>query len=187
MQGHLFTGQLVKLTAYKAEDIAVMEKWHEDDVYLRNVDTDIAFPKSKSEIESDLKSHSNSFEFALRTLDKDELIGFVAIHSIEWNNQKGLLAIGIGEAKNRNKGYGSDALKVILRYAFHELNLNRVGLDVIEYNPGGVRAYEKAGFKHEGRLRSAVNRDGKFYDLLNMGILRSEWTGAEHSELDVVK
>jgi RimJ/RimL family protein N-acetyltransferase len=61
--------------------------------------------------------------------------------------------------------------------------LNRVGLDVIEYNPGGIRAYEKAGFKHEGSQRSAVYRDGKFFDLINMGILRSEWTSTEQSDL----
>ncbi|TGA99386.1 N-acetyltransferase [Sporolactobacillus shoreae] len=85
------------------------------------------------------------------------------------------LAIGIGEAKNRNKGYGTDALKVILHYAFHELNLNRVSLDVIEYNAWAIHAYEKVGFQHEGRMRDAVLRDGKSYDRLIMGILRSEW------------
>lgn len=64
---------------------------------------------------------------------------------------------------------------LILRYAFHELNLNRVGLDVIEYNERGIRAYQKAGFQLEGRVRQAVHRDGKIYDRINMGILRSEW------------
>jgi RimJ/RimL family protein N-acetyltransferase len=97
------------------------------------------------------------------------------IHSIEWNNRSGLLAIGIGEQENRNKGYGSDALQLILRYAFHELNLNRVGLDVIEYNEKAIHTYEKAGFQHEGRLRAAVYRDGKSYDRILMGILRTEW------------
>ncbi len=175
MSDSLFYGSLVRLAARRTDDIDVMVRWYEDAEYLRNVDTDIALPKSKNQLEAEENNESTSIEFRLRTIDKDDLIGFVALHSIEWNNHSGLLAIGIGESQNRNKGYGTDALKIILRYAFHELNLNRVGLDVIEYNTRAIRAYEKAGFRHEGKMRAAVNRDGKFYDRLIMGILRSEW------------
>ena len=81
------------------------------------------------------------------------------------------LAIGIGDANNRNKGYSTDALQLILRYGFDELNLNRIGLDVIEYNHKGIRAYEKGLSQLEGRMRLAVYRDGNSYDLLVMGIL----------------
>ncbi|MFE7376761.1 GNAT family N-acetyltransferase [Bacillus cereus] len=97
----------------------------------------------------------------VQTIDKDRLIGFVAIHSIAWKNCTGLLSIGIGESSNRNKGYGSDALKLILRYAFHELNLDRVGLEVIEYNEGGKR--------------SVIYRDGKRFDVIVMGVLHNDW------------
>ncbi|MFX3636561.1 MAG: GNAT family N-acetyltransferase [Candidatus Pristimantibacillus sp.] len=163
------------MTAPRAEDIQVMALWMEDSEYLRNVDTDIAVPMSEKQMESESEPNHQEVYFRLRTLEDDELIGFVSIHSMEWNNRIGVLAIGIGEASNRNRGYGSDALKLILRYAFHELNLNRVGLDVIEYNAKGIHVYEKAGFQHEGRVRAAVQRDGKTYDRLMMGMLRSEW------------
>ncbi|MXO81399.1 GNAT family N-acetyltransferase, partial [Paenibacillus sp. OT2-17] len=111
----------------------------------------------------------------LRTLADDVLIGFVAIHGIEWNNRSGQLAIGIGNTDYRGKGFGAEAVGLILRYAFYELNLNRVGLDVIEYNTQAIRTYEKAGFQLEGRVRSAVLRDGNSYDRIMMGILYSEW------------
>ncbi|GIN85207.1 N-acetyltransferase [Heyndrickxia sporothermodurans] len=172
---HLFHGELVKLTGVRDEDFALMMKWGEDAEYLRNVDTDIAIPKTKQQFEAESTSSSNSFYFQVRTIQEDQLIGFVVIHSIEWNNRAGMLAIGIGEAKNRNKGYGTGALRLILRYAFHELNLTRVGLDVIDYNKRAIRAYEKVGFQQEGRLRSAVFRDGESYDRVLMGILYSEW------------
>lgn len=172
---NLFYGESVKLTATRAEDIQVMALWMEDSEYLRNVDTDIAMPMSEKQMESEPEPNHQEAYFRLRTLEDDELIGFVSIHSIEWNNRIGVLAIGIGDASNRNRGYGTDALKLILRYAFHELNLNRVGLDVIEYNVKGIHVYEKVGFQHEGRVRAAVHRDGKTYDRLMMGILRSEW------------
>ena len=85
------------------------------------------------------------------------------------------MGIGIGERQDWNNGYGTDAMQVILRYAFMELNLRRVTLNVFEYNPRAIRSYEKAGFRHEGRIRQYLNRDGQRWDILYMGILREEW------------
>ncbi|MBM6619628.1 GNAT family N-acetyltransferase [Bacillus suaedaesalsae] len=172
---NFFHGTLVKLTAPKPGDVEMMAKWHEDAEYLRNVDTDIAKIKTINQLEEEESRNTGSFYFRVRTLENDELIGFVVIHSVEWNNRSGMLAIGIGDSTFRGKGYGTDTIKLILQYAFHELNLNRVGLDVIEYNEKGIRAYEKAGFKQEGKMREAVWRDGEHYDRVIMGILRSEW------------
>jgi RimJ/RimL family protein N-acetyltransferase len=172
---NLFYGDRVILSIAREEDTEIMVRWGEDSEYLRNVDTEIAFPKTKEQLATEGKTDLNEVYFRLRTIDDDHLIGFVAVHSIEWNNRTGLLAIGIGDSSNRNKGYGSDALKLILRYAFLELNLDRVGLEVIEYNKGGIRAYEKVGFQQEGRKRSVVYRDGKRYDSIVMGVLRPEW------------
>lgn len=76
--------------------------------------------------------------------------------------------------EHRGNGYGTDALRVMLRYAFNELNLNRVGLDVISYNESTIRAHEPVRFTVEGRMRQAVLRDGQAYDRVIMGILRSE-------------
>ncbi|RFU68354.1 GNAT family N-acetyltransferase [Bacillus sp. V59.32b] len=176
---NLFHGEFVKLSAVREGDADIMAKWGEDPEYLRNVDTDTALPISKQQYENEGESDPNEAYFRLRTIEDDELIGFGVIHSIEWNNRAGILSIGIGEAKYRNKGYGTDALKLILRFAFYELNLNRVGLYVIEYNKRGIHVYEKAGFQHEGRRRSAVHRDGKMYDGIMMGILRSEWEATQ--------
>jgi RimJ/RimL family protein N-acetyltransferase len=172
----LFIGDRVKLTAPREDDVEIMVKWGEDAEYLRNVDTDMALPKTKEDWAEEGSTGSNtSVYFRLRTIEQDELIGFAVIHSIEWNNRAGVLAIGIGQAQHRTKGYGTDALKLILRYAFHELNLDRVGLEVIDYNKGGIKAYEKVGFQLEGRKRSMVYRDGKRFDVIVMGILREEW------------
>jgi RimJ/RimL family protein N-acetyltransferase len=66
-------------------------------------------------------------------------------------------------------------MRLVLRFAFGELNLNRLTLDVFEYNPRAIRSYESAGFKHEGRGRGWLKRDGRRWDMVYMGILRSEW------------
>jgi RimJ/RimL family protein N-acetyltransferase len=85
------------------------------------------------------------------------------------------VGIGIGERAYWGKGYGTDAMKVALRFAFTEINLERVTLNVFEYNPRAIRSYEKAGFKHEGRMRGALLKDGRRWDMIYMGILREEW------------
>jgi len=85
------------------------------------------------------------------------------------------VGLGIGERDFWGRGYGTDVMKLILRYAFMEINLRRVTLTVFEYNPRAIRSYEKAGFRHEGRLRKLLHRDGRRYDELFMGILREEW------------
>ncbi|MCZ6926028.1 MAG: GNAT family protein [Rickettsia endosymbiont of Ixodes persulcatus] len=110
INSNLFYGNSVKLSLPREEDVEIMLSWGEDSEYLRNVDIEIALPKTKEQLVSEGKTDLNEVYFRLRTIDKDRLIGFVAIHSIEWNNRTGLLSIGIGESSNRNKGYGSDAL-----------------------------------------------------------------------------
>ncbi|TKH42097.1 GNAT family N-acetyltransferase [Paenibacillus terrae] len=172
---NLFYGDRIKLAAVREEDAETMFKWGEDADYLRNVDTDLALPYTLKQMESEGSPSSNEVYFRLRTLEDDVLIGFVAIHGIEWNNRIGQLAVGIGNGDYRGKGYGTEAVRLILRYAFYELNLNRVGLDVIEYNEQAIRTYEKVGFQLEGRVRSAVLRDGNSYDRIMMGMLYSEW------------
>jgi RimJ/RimL family protein N-acetyltransferase len=171
----LFHGKLLRFSAVAPSDSEQLAKFDEDAEYLRRLDTDYAFPKPIEAFNRSGDRSSNEVEFMLRPIDNDRLIGFVALHSIEWNNQACLLAIGIGEPAYRGKGYGTEALNMILRYGFHELNLNRIGLDVIEYNDNAIAMYKKAGFKEEGRMRSAVLRDGNSYDRIIMGILKNEW------------
>jgi RimJ/RimL family protein N-acetyltransferase len=74
-------------------------------------------------------------------------------------------------------------MNVLLRFAFHEINLRRVTLTVFEYNPRAIRSYEKAGFYHEGRVRCLLNREGRRWDLLYMGILREEWLSHQKAEV----
>lgn len=176
--GDLFRGKLVRLVAPAEADAATLSRWSENAEYLRALDTAYARPLSARALADRLNPEQSDptwLEFHLRTLEDDRLIGFVGLHSIEWNNRAAMLGIGIGEPEYRGKGYGADALQVILRYAFDELNLYRVGLEVISSNVAAIRSYERLGFQREGARRGAVERDGRRHDLLIMGILREEW------------
>lgn len=182
---NLFRGRLVCLTAPIEADTHLMARWSEDANYLRAMDTDYARPLSPKDLAErleDERTDPNAITFHLRTVEEGRLIGLVALHSIEWNNGTAMLSIGIGDAAYRGKGYGSEALSLILNYAFRELNLYRVGLDVIANNAQALRAYEKAGFRREGALRLAVARDGQRHDLVLMGILREEWAESKSQQ-----
>ena len=85
--------------------------------------------------------------------------------------------IALGEKQYWSQGYGTKATKTVLRYAFHELNLHRVELEVFAYNPRAIRCYEKAGFRHEGTRRQSHFHDGQYHDAYRMGILREEFEG----------
>jgi len=172
----LFRGKLLCLAAPLPEDKDTFSRWTLDDGYLRLLDDDPIQPQSPAGFNFESNPHSaNSFYFHLRTLSDDRLIGFVVLFNIKWASQTSELAIGIGDADYRGKGYGSDALGLILNYAFSELNLFRVGLNVMDYNTNAIAAYERAGFVREGARRKAVLREGVRYDLVQFGILRDEW------------
>ncbi|WP_312116969.1 GNAT family N-acetyltransferase [Brevibacillus reuszeri] len=177
----LFRGEFLRFTAAYSGDAEQMARFSEDFDYLRRLDSDFAVPQQPSAFAASNTRGTNNVEFMLRPLEDDRLIGFVALFKIEWNNRAAHMAMGIGNPNDRGKGYGVDALKMLLRYAFHELNLNRVGLDVISYNEPAIRAYTKAGFTEEGRMRSAVLREGKSYDRIMMSILAAEWEAMQNN------
>ena len=168
----------IYLSAYREEDAAKMAKWSEDDIFVRNLDADYFRPHSdKYMIEhfNELENDNTMIEFALRTTKEDSIIGFVCLHTIEWNNRSASMAVGIGKSDYRGKGYGTEAIQLMLYYAFQELNLHRVGLDVISNNESAINVYQNIGFVQEGVVRECVYREGHTFDRIFMGILKKEW------------
>ena len=105
----------------------------------------------------------------------DRLIGVTGLHLMDFRQRHCSFGIILGVKEEWNKGYGTEATRLIVDHAFRTLNFNRVWLHVHEFNERGVRTYEKAGFRKEGRLRQDCYRDGRYWDTLVMGILRAEW------------
>jgi len=179
MNTSLFHGQLVRLAAPNPEtDAEALSRWQRDAEFLRLLDSDAARPLPVAQNKTDMEAivaRENSFAFMIRTLADDRVIGFIGLGRPQWTHGDAWLGIGLGDREYWGKGCGTDAMRVMLRFAFTELNLHRVSLGVFEYNPRAVRSYEKAGFVLEGRTRQDVRRDGRYWDSLWMGILREEW------------
>jgi len=172
----LLRGELVRLTAHNPEtDAEAAARWSANSEFGRLLDSSPYWPMSLREMKDNLAAEPTGFSFMIRVLTDDRLIGFVDQGMAQPQHGETWVAIGIGEPEYWGKGYGTDAMRVALRYGFTELNLYRVSLGVFSYNERALRSYAKAGFKVEGRLRRALHRDGQWWDEINMGVLRSEW------------
>lgn len=101
----------------------------------------------------------------------DRPVGSVYLRDIDWNHKKAEYGIFIGEEDARGKGYGSAAARLMIEYAFREMELHRLFLRVYAENIRAIRSYEKAGFEKEAYLREDVCIDGKYHDIVLMGIL----------------
>lgn len=102
-------------------------------------------------------------------------IGNTGLHDVNQISRYAEFGIFIGEKDYWNRGYGSMATNLILRYGFETLNLNRIYLHVYQNNLRGISSYEKAGFVKEGVLRQGVYKNGRYLDLIVMAMLKSEW------------
>ena len=182
MSKPLFRGELVRFVAAGPQLAAgLFAKWMRDSEFVRLLDTDparlLSVDKYKEWFEKDLVEQQKNDElfFLIRTLEEDLTIGLIGLDGIQWVHGDAWVGIGLGERKYWGKGYGTDAMRILLRYAFEELNLHRLSLSVFEYNSRAIRSYEKVGFVIEGCARQFLNRDGRRYDMIFMGILRDEW------------
>ncbi|PJF44100.1 MAG: N-acetyltransferase, partial [Phototrophicales bacterium] len=97
------------------------------------------------------------------------------LHGPDLRNRSSEVGISIGQPSYWDQGYGTDAMRVLLRYGFYEINLHRIELKVYSFNERAIRSYEKLGFQKEVVARQAIFRDGQYHDVIIMGLLRSEW------------
>jgi len=167
-----------------AKDPEVESKWTHDSEFMRLMELKPVRPlapalvkKQYESLEKSIEEDKNLFYFTIRARDDDRLLGKAVLEWIDWTNGNGYLRMGIGSGTDRGQGLGTQALSLLLRFAFAELNLFRVTVVVPEYCQVGIALLRKFGFIEEIRRRKAILRDGQEFDLLAFGLLRSEWEG----------
>jgi RimJ/RimL family protein N-acetyltransferase len=177
----IFAGKLVRLSAVDPEEMSkAFSRWNRDSEFTRLLNMSVQPLRSAKAIQKWMdedmgESSPRETFFTIRTADENKLIGGLSLYVVDWTGRDSFVGIFIGEREYWGKGYGSDAMRLLLQYAFTELNLWRVSLGVFQYNPRAIRSYEKVGFCHEGRMRQYLNHEGKRWDILYMGIRRDEW------------
>ena len=175
---NLLRGEKVYLSALTKDDAPIIARWGMNSEYLRLSDADPARPPTVDQVAGMIDEGNKKdtlFRFGIRLVEDDRLIGDEAIGEIEWPHAVGSLGIVIGEPEYWGRGYGGEAMSLLLRFGFWEINLYRIQLTVFDYNERAIRSYEKLGFVREGTYRQFLQRDGKRYDMFLYGLLRPEW------------
>ena len=163
-------GERLYLSPMNVEDAETYVKWLSDRGVtdnLGNTSSVISLIGEKEYIES---KKVNNYDFAI-VLNDDTLIGNISLMHVNLISRKSTLGIFIGDEQNRNKGYGSEAIKLLVDYGFNILGLHNIDLNVFEFNKGAIKAYEKVGFKEYGRRHESYFLDGKFHDEISMEII----------------
>lgn len=174
----MFRGENVQLAAVRREYLAQYVEWLNDWEVSQYLMPGTVVPFSledENEWFEHQRKEGGSFVFAILALPDLKLIGNCGLHRVDMKNRSGVFGIFIGDKTYWNKGYGTDATRSLLRFAFEELGLNRVELEVYDFNLRAMRAYEKAGFRRDGVHRQGLYRNGRFHDEIIMCILREEW------------
>lgn len=179
----LFESERLRLGAFELDkDPAVIARWTHDPAYWHLTSAEPARPLAAAQVKKKLEAQAKEaqegrrrFDFALRLKEDGRLIGLAALEGVEWSHGHAWLRLGLGEPADRGRGYGGEALRLLLRYAFHELNLFRLTAEGGQDNPGGLRFLERHGFVREVCRRQALYRAGRRWDDYRLGLLRDEW------------
>ncbi len=179
---NLYLGADVRLAALDpVNDPELEAAWSHTTDYLALMNTELAQPVSAHQLkkryeerEKERENDAFDFDFRIRLRSDDRLIGALSIWA-EWSVGNAWLKLGIGLPADRRKGYGSDALRLAMRYVFDELNLRRITLGIPGYNEAALSFFGRHGFVIEARRREALYRLGRRWDEINLGLQRSGW------------
>ena len=178
----ILQGEKVRLRPVEERDLPKFVRWLGDRELTRWLGAISGPPTLEEEYEwwHDKRSDPDSVLWAIETLD-GRLAGTVELR-LALRAERAELGIAIQDKTQWNKGLGTDAVRLVVDYAFEELNLNRVELTTDEGNTRAIRCYEKVGFVREGLLRKHRLVDGRFSNTVAMSILREEWQPLERGE-----
>jgi [ribosomal protein S5]-alanine N-acetyltransferase len=175
----MLEGKLVNLRAWEPADASLLYRWINDrDVtqflgsrYQQSLTFEEQWVRQAS---GKLQTFGDVLRFVMETKD-GVAIGNMGLHDASPEHRSAWLDMMIGERDYWSKGYGTDALMTLLRFAFEEMNLHRMHLDVYDFNERAQVSYRKCGFVEEGRRRDARYQRGGYHDVVTMSVLRDEW------------
>ena len=168
-------GKRVYLSPMNAEDYLQYVEWMNSDVVSKNIGNYSSIISIESEKEWLQKATSEKYNFAIVDIQKDKLIGNISLMHVNDINRTAELGIFIGDEDYLSKGYGSEAIKLLLDYAFNYVNLNNIMLKVFELNKRAMKAYEKCGFKVFGIWKECRYFNGEYSNEVYMNITKKEY------------
>ena len=177
MQNPFIIGEKVYLRPRDMEDIDPIVTWLNDEevrqyLYMASPLNRIT---ERKYIENSLYKDDRDIRLGIVLKESDQLIGSIGLSGISIPHRHARLGLFIGDKSCWSKGYGTEAIKLVLGYGFDELNLHRIYLGVFDFNKRAMRAYEKSGFTKEAILQAEIYKNGRYWDTHLMSILEHEW------------
>jgi len=178
----MIIGKQIRFRAIEKDDLHYFVKWLNDPEVRQGLSMIMPLSLAEEEnwFEELLKKPQYEKPLALEIqpdpqVDEWIFVGNCGLFGIDWQNRYAEIGIHIGEKGYWNQGFGTKAIRLILKHGFDNLNLHRLWLRVFENNTRAIRSYEKAGFTNEGKFRQAQFFDGKYMDVMIMSMLKPEW------------
>jgi RimJ/RimL family protein N-acetyltransferase len=173
----MITGRKVRLRAYREDDLKNSVAWLNNTAvtrYLQHM-RPWSVVEERAWLDRAMRNDDpSSVTLVVETTD-GEYAGAIGLMHLDQRNRSAEAGIVIGRPEDWGRGLGTEAMQLLLRHAFEELNLHRVSLRVYAFNERGIKSYTKLGFVEEGRLREAVFRHGAWHDVHLMAILQHEY------------
>jgi RimJ/RimL family protein N-acetyltransferase len=172
----ILTGTNVILRPYEPNDAQIILDSTSEPVgrWLTGTHATFTLEQIQRYIASALKADDRA-GFIILDAQTRERVGEIVLMQIDPDNRSATLRIALFGTEHFGKGYGSEALRLVLGYGFEVRGLHRIGLDVFAYNDRAIHVYEKIGFRREGVQRDALFYDGAYHDSILMAILEDEW------------
>lgn len=174
----LIQGALTYLRAAERDDIPIFLRWINDRRTSRflTIMSPLSLPLEERFFDRMLDEQGKgTWFFVVCRLEDDRPVGTISLFSVDLTNGAAGLGVLIGDPDDTGQGYGSDAIAALVGFGFGSLRLERIWLDVYDSNERARRVYERLGFVHEGTLRHAMFREGRYLDVHRMAVLREEW------------
>jgi RimJ/RimL family protein N-acetyltransferase len=179
----MIAGEHVILRAFEREDAERCYRWMNDPNIVRTLKSryPMAFSNEMAWLDRAMEPNSGERHFAIERKDDRVHIGNASIHDIDWISRTAAFGLFIGEPTAWNRGFGSDAIATLMRFAFDEMNLRKLRINVFDYNDRAKHVLESRGFVQEGRLRREFYREGSYHDIVILSTFRDgEPQGATH-------
>ena len=170
----MIAGDLVILRAFERDDADRCYRWMNDPNIVRTLKSryPIAFQNEVEWLERAMHSNVDERHFAIERKEDRTHIGNASIHEIDWISRTASFGLFIGDPSAWNKGFGTDSILTLVRFAFDEMNLQKLRINVFEYNERAKHLLLTHGFVQEGRLRREFFREGTFHDIVILSIFR---------------
>ncbi|SES61722.1 Protein N-acetyltransferase, RimJ/RimL family [Oceanobacillus limi] len=178
----MFSSNRIALRKVEKKDIEQYHSWRNNTEVMVSTNPSLdqySLEDTREFVEEVLINSTSSKSYIIMETEKDTPIGITSLINIDYKNRNAECIIDIGETEYWGQGYATEALHILIHYAFQELHLHRISLRVFAFNEKAIHLYQKLGFQKEGTSRQALYRNGQWHDIIHMGMLAEEYRKKE--------